>query len=175
VGLDPHEGFIEMDEDGDVKNPVRFQVQVLDTVVLEETLEEVAAGRASLRSTNWANIGISSGFFSIGYGSPAAARHISISFSRRNPLFTSASKSSVFTLDFFHSLFGLRRGGDVGDDESRADPSASLRDLFFLVRGLIFMLLDGEAFILQMHLVFTRIHLGASLVASSGSARGSAD
>jgi hypothetical protein len=31
-----------MDEDGDVKNPVRVQAQVLDTVVLEETLEEVA-------------------------------------------------------------------------------------------------------------------------------------
>jgi hypothetical protein len=42
VGLDPHEGLAEMDEDGDVKNPVRVQVQVLDTVVLEDTLEEVA-------------------------------------------------------------------------------------------------------------------------------------
>jgi hypothetical protein len=42
VGLDPHEGFTEMDEHGDVKNPVRVQVQVVDTVVLEETLEEVA-------------------------------------------------------------------------------------------------------------------------------------
>jgi hypothetical protein len=41
VGLDPHEGLAEMDEDGDVKNQVRVQVQVLDTVVLEETLEEV--------------------------------------------------------------------------------------------------------------------------------------
>jgi hypothetical protein len=30
-----------MDEHGDVKNPVRVQVQVVDTVVLEETLEEV--------------------------------------------------------------------------------------------------------------------------------------
>jgi hypothetical protein len=29
-------------------------------------------------------------------------------------LFTSASKSSVFALDFFHSLFGFGRGGDVG-------------------------------------------------------------
>jgi hypothetical protein len=39
------------------------------------------------------------------------ARHISISFSRRNPLFTSASKSWVLALDFFHSLFGFGRGG----------------------------------------------------------------
>jgi small ligand-binding sensory domain FIST len=82
VGLDPREGLVEIDKDGDVKNPVRVQVQVLDTVVLEETLEEKSlAERPSPRSTNRANIGISSGFFSIGYGSPAAARHMSISFS----------------------------------------------------------------------------------------------
>jgi hypothetical protein len=31
-----------MDEDEDMENPVRVQVQVLDTVVLEESLEEVA-------------------------------------------------------------------------------------------------------------------------------------
>jgi hypothetical protein len=76
-----------------------------------------------------------------------AARHISISFSRRNPLFTSASKSSIFTLDFFHSLFGLGRGGDIDGNESRADPAASSRDLFFATP--VFMLLDGEDFILQ--------------------------
>jgi hypothetical protein len=37
------------------------------------------------------------------------------------------------------------------------------------------MLLDGEDFILQVHRVFTRIRSGASLVASNGGARGSAD
>jgi hypothetical protein len=42
VGFDPHEGFTEVDKDGDVKNAIRVQVQVLETVVLEETLEEVA-------------------------------------------------------------------------------------------------------------------------------------
>jgi hypothetical protein len=66
------------------------------------------------RSMNWANIGISSGFFSIGYGSPAAVRHMSISFSPRKLLFTSANNSSVFALDFFHSLFGFGRRGEVG-------------------------------------------------------------
>jgi hypothetical protein len=39
MGFDPHEGFAEVDEDGDVKNAIRVQVQVLNTVVLEETLE----------------------------------------------------------------------------------------------------------------------------------------
>jgi hypothetical protein len=76
-------------------------------------------------------------------------------------------------LDFFHSLFGFEREGDVGDDESRVYPSASLRDLFFRVSAPVFMLLDGEDFIIQVHGVFTRIRSGASLVASSGDARGS--
>jgi hypothetical protein len=49
---------------------------------------------------------------------------MSISFFRRNPLFTSASRSSVFVLDFFHSLFGLGRGGDVGGVDPWADSSA---------------------------------------------------
>jgi hypothetical protein len=54
-------------------------------------------------------------------------------------------------LDFFHSLFELGRRGDVGGVESRADPSASLRDLFFLAPALAFAPLDREDFILQVH------------------------
>jgi hypothetical protein len=41
-GLDPHKCFTEVYEDGDVKNSIRVQVQVLDTVVFEEALEEIA-------------------------------------------------------------------------------------------------------------------------------------
>jgi hypothetical protein len=100
---------------------------------------------------------------------------MSISFSRRNTRLTSTSNSSVFALDFFHSLFGLGCGGDVNGDESRVDPSASLRDLFFPAPAPAFAPLDGEDFILQAHQVFTRIRSGALLVASSGSACGSAD
>jgi hypothetical protein len=37
----------------------------------------------------------------------------------------------------------------------------------------VFMLFDGEAFILQVHRVFTRIRSGATLEASSGNTRGS--
>jgi hypothetical protein len=98
-----------------------------------------------------------------------AGRHISIPFSRRNPLFTRASRSSVFILDFLHSLFGLGRGGDVGGDDPWADPSASLRDLFFLAPT--FEPLDGGDFILQVHGVFTRIRSWPTLVVSSGGAR----
>jgi hypothetical protein len=75
-------------------------------------------------------------------------------------------------LDFFHSLFGFGRGGDVGGVDPSADPDASSRDLFFPVP--VFMLFDGDGFILQMHGVFTRIHSRAALDASSGGARGSA-
>jgi hypothetical protein len=92
---------------------------------------------------------------------------MSISFSRRNPLITSASRSSVFVLDIYHSLFRLGRGGDPW-----TDPATSLRDLFFPAPAPAFAPLDGEAFILQKHGVFTRISSGASLVASSGSACG---
>jgi hypothetical protein len=50
-----------------------------------------------------------------------------------------------------------------------------LRDLFFPAPALALAPLDGEAFILQEHGVFTRIHSGASLVASSGGACGLAN
>jgi hypothetical protein len=93
---------------------------------------------------------------------------MSISFSRRNPRFTSANRSLVFVLDFYHSLFGLGHGGDIGGVDPWADPSASLRDLFFPALAPAFAPLDGEAFILQEHRVFTHIRSGASLVVSSG-------
>jgi hypothetical protein len=52
-----------------------------------------------------------------------------------------------------------------------ADPVASSWDLFFPPK--IFMLFDGEGFILQVHQVFTRIRSGAMVVASGGGALGS--
>jgi hypothetical protein len=58
---------------------------------------------------------------------------MSISFSRRNLLFASSSRSLVFILDFFHSLFRLGRGGDVGGVDPWADTSASLWDRSFLL------------------------------------------
>jgi hypothetical protein len=94
-------------------------------------LKKLLAGRANPRSTNRVNIGISSGFFSMGYGSPAAARHMSTSFSRRNPLFSSDNRSSVLAFDFFHSLSGFGREGETVGVDPPADPAASSRDLFF--------------------------------------------
>jgi hypothetical protein len=133
-------------------------------------LKKSLAGSASPCSTNLANIGTSSRFFSIRYGSLAATRHRSISFSHKNLLLTNASRSSVFKLDFFYSLAGLGCGEDGGDD-SGADPSASLRDLFFPAP--LFGLLDGDGFILQVQGVFTRIRSGATPMAGGGGALGS--
>jgi hypothetical protein len=82
---------------------------------------------------------------------------------------TKARKSSVFSLDFFHSLAGLGCRGDCGDD-SGADPSASLRDLF--LPAPVFELLDRDTFILQVQGVFTRIRSGAMPVADGGGALG---
>jgi hypothetical protein len=84
---------------------------------------------------------------------------MSTSFSRRKPLLSSASKSSVPALDFFHSLFGFGRGGDAGGVDPTADPAASSRGLFF--PATVFMLFDGEGFILQRQQLFTRIRSGA--------------
>jgi hypothetical protein len=83
---------------------------------------------------------------------------------------TRASRSFVFSFDFFHSLAGLGCRGDFGDD-SEADPPASLRDLFFPTP--VFGLLDGDGFILQVQRVFTRIRSGAMLAAAGGGAPGS--
>jgi hypothetical protein len=83
---------------------------------------------------------------------------MSTSFSRRKPLLSSASKSSVLALDFLHSLFGFGRGGVTGGIDPSADPVASSRDLFF----------SAAVFIL-----FTGILSGVVLEESSGGANGS--
>jgi hypothetical protein len=96
---------------------------------------------------------------------------MSTSFSRKNPLLSSASRSSVLALDFFHSRFGSGRGGDTGGDAPAADPAASSRALFF--PPAVFRAFDGEGFILQVQGVFTRILSGATVVAFYDDALGS--
>jgi hypothetical protein len=51
------------------------------------------------------------------------------------------------------------------------DLATSSRDLFF--PPAVFVLLDGEGFILQVHEVFTHIHSGAAVVAIRGGTPGS--
>jgi hypothetical protein len=106
----------------------------------------------------------------MGYGSPAAALQLSTSFSRMNPLLRRASRSSVFIFDFFHSRLGSGRDGDIGRTAPVAAPAASSRPLFFPA---VFVDLDGDGFILQVHGVFTRIRSGATLAALGGGALGS--
>jgi hypothetical protein len=69
MGLDPQKGFAEMYEDGGMEDTVGAEVEVLDAIVPSSPLKKSLAGRDSPRSANRANIGISSGFFSMGYGS----------------------------------------------------------------------------------------------------------
>jgi hypothetical protein len=59
----------------------------------------------------------------------------------------------------------------MGGDVPAADPAASSRDLFFPLA--VFMLFDGEGFILQVHGVFTRIRSGVTAVATGSGALGS--
>jgi hypothetical protein len=84
-----------------------------------------------------------------------------------NPLFRRVSKSSVFTLDFFHSRLGSARGGDIGGATPVAAAAASSRPLFFPAA---FDDLDGDGFILQVQCVFTCIRSGATLKALGGGA-----
>jgi hypothetical protein len=42
VGFDSHERLTEVHKNRDVENAIRVKVQVLDTVVLEKSLEEIA-------------------------------------------------------------------------------------------------------------------------------------
>jgi hypothetical protein len=87
---------------------------------------------------------------------------MSTSFSRMNPPFRRVNRSSVFTLDFFHSRLGPARGGDMGGATPVAAAAASSRPLFFPAA---FDVLDGDGFILQVQGVFTRICSGATLKA----------
>jgi hypothetical protein len=159
-----------MDKDRGMENAVRVEIEVLNSIVPEEAFEEFAGGSASPHSAKRVNIGISSSAFSIGYGSQAAALHISTSFSRINPLLRRANRSSVFTFDFFHSRLGSGRGGDIGGAAPVAAAVASSWSLFFPAT---FAYLDGEGFILQVQGVFTRICSGATLEALGGGALGS--
>jgi hypothetical protein len=58
--------------------------------------------------------------------------------------------------------------GDTGADVPAVDPAASSRPLFF--PPVVFVVLDGDGFILQVHDVFTRIRSGATPVALGGGA-----
>jgi hypothetical protein len=83
------------------KIPLGVEVEVLDHIVSEHPLEEVI--RRLCKSA------LSSGCFSIRYGSLVVTRHRSISFSRRNPLLTKVRRSSVFNFALFHSFDGFDR------------------------------------------------------------------
>jgi hypothetical protein len=171
MGLDPQKSVAEMYEDYSMEDTVGVEVEVLDAVVPHEPLEEFARRerKPALRESREHRDLIS--FFSIGYGSPAAALHMSTSFSRRNPLLRRANKSFVFAFDFFHSRFGSSRGGDTGGDVPAADPAASSRPLFF--PPVAFAVFDGDGFILQVHGVFMHIRSGATAVAPYVGALGS--
>jgi hypothetical protein len=159
-----------MDEDRGMENAVRVQIEVLNSVVPEEALEEITSWK---REPTLHEMRKHQDFvlaFSIGYGSPAAALHISTSFTRINLLLRRANRSSVFTFDVFHSRLGSARGGDIGGAAPVAAAVASSRPHFFPAT---FADLDGEGFILQVQGVFTRIRSGATLEVLGGGALGS--
>jgi hypothetical protein len=44
VRLDPHEGFTEVDKDGNVEDVVGVQIEILDVVVAQHPIEEITGG-----------------------------------------------------------------------------------------------------------------------------------
>jgi hypothetical protein len=171
VGFDPQESFAKMDEDGGVKDTIGVYIEVLNTVVLQESLEEVARweSQPTLHEPrehrdvirillHWVWI------------SRGGAPHVDLFLSEKS---TIQQRQQVLSLgfDFFHSLLGFGCGGDTGGVDPAADPAASSRDLFF--PPTVFKLLDDEGFILQVHRVFNRIRSGAAVVAIRGGAPGS--
>jgi hypothetical protein len=111
VGLDPHKGLAEVREDGDVEDPIGVEVEVLDVVVPEHSLEEVACRQceSTLHEPREHQDLIQVLLHRVRV--PVAVHHRSISFSGRNLLLTRVRRSSVFSFSFFHSFAGLGRGG----------------------------------------------------------------
>jgi hypothetical protein len=129
VGLDTNKCFAKVDKNGDMEDSVGVKVEeVLYAIVPEQTFEEISGGECQSVLYEPGEHQDFVWVFSIGYGSLVVVRHRSISFSQRNP--TRASRSSVFSFTFFHSLAGLGRGVEGGDDDWSAS-SASPRFLFF--------------------------------------------
>jgi hypothetical protein len=100
-----------MDEDKSVEDSVGVEIEVLDTLIFQKPFEEVARWESQHALHEPREHRDLIRIFSIGYGSPVAARHMSTSFSRRNPLFSSANRSSVLAFDFFPLLVGIRARG----------------------------------------------------------------
>jgi hypothetical protein len=159
MGLDSQEGFAKMYKDGGVEDTVGVEVEVLDAVVLQQPLVEVAGWEreSALRE-------------------PGEHRDLDrvLLHGLRTPCRGSPHVHLLLpeepTVEKGQQVFGLRRGGDTDGDVPAADPAASSRALFF--RPATFAVFDGEGFILQVHGVFTRIHSGATVVASYGGALG---
>jgi hypothetical protein len=84
-----------------VEDTVGVEVEVLDVVVPQQPLEKVAGRerQPSLREPG-EHRDLVRAFL---HGVPAAALHMSTSFSHKNPKLRSTSSSSVLALDFFHS------------------------------------------------------------------------
>jgi hypothetical protein len=168
MGLDPQEGFAKMYEERGMEDTVGVEVEVLDAVVPQQPLEEVARRERQSALREPGELRNLIRVLLHGVRVPAAALHMSTSFSRMNPLLRRASRSSILALDFFDSRFGSGLGRDTGGDVPAADPVASSRALFLPPAA--FTVFDGEGLILQVHGVFTCIRSGATAVASYGGA-----
>jgi hypothetical protein len=168
MGLDPQKRFTEVDEDGGVENTIGVEVEVLDAVVPHEPLEEIARRecKPALREACEHRDLIFALLHRVripGGGPP----HVHLLLPDESAV-EEGQQVFGFRLRLLPLRFGSGRGGDIGGAASAADPAASSRLLFF--PPVVFVVLDGDGFILQVHGVFTRIRSGATSVALDGGA-----
>jgi hypothetical protein len=160
-----------VDEDKYMENSIGVQVKVLDTIIVKKTFEEVACRKSQpvLHESGEHRVLVRIFLHRI-WISRGGTPHIHLLLVEETAVH---QRQKVFGLHFgffFHSLFGFGRGGDAGGVDPSADPAASSRDLFF--PAAVFILFDGDGFILQRQRVFTRIRSGAAAEADGGGARG---
>jgi hypothetical protein len=167
MGLDPQKGFAEVYKDSGMENTVRVEVEVLDAVVPQKALEEVARREreTALREAH-EHRDLVFGFLHRVRIPGGSSPHIHLLLTDESAV-EEGQRSSVFVFDFFHSRLGSGRGGDIGGAAPAAAPAASSWPLFFPA---VFADLDDKGFILQVHDVFTRIRTGATLAALGGDA-----
>jgi hypothetical protein len=155
VGLDPHKRLAKVDKDGDVEDIVGVEVEVLDPIVPEHPLEEVARRQcesALHRSCkHWDLIRI---FLHRVWIPGGDAPKIHLLFAKETAV---DQGEEVLGLQFRLPplLRWIRRSGEGRDNDDWPASLASLRILFF--DALVLVLFDDDAFILPVTSVFTRI------------------
>jgi hypothetical protein len=143
-------------KDGDVEDTVRVEVEVLDAIVPEHPLEEVASRQC--RSTLHEPCEHPNLIWVLLYRVRIASGNCFL-LAKETIVDQGEKILRLQLLAFFHLFVVLGQGEEGGGDDEWSASSASSRLIFFDTP--VFVLFAGDAFILQIMVVFTRICSGA--------------